>query len=78
MYEKINGQSQYKWMSGITDYDYENGVKVWLRSIQISIMKMRFEKSQGIESRFLVRKHEDVCTTLMSSLKDKVWKGSKT
>ena len=27
-YEKINGQSQNKWMSGVTDYDYENGVKV--------------------------------------------------
>ena len=35
---------------------------------------MKFEKSQGLESRFLVRKHENVCTTLMSSLKDKVWK----
>ena len=32
-------------------------------------------KSQGLGSRFLVWKHEDVCTTLMSSLKDKVWKG---
>ena len=75
MYENINGQSQNKWMSGVTDYDYENGVKVWLRSIQISIMKWILEKGQGLESRFLVWKHEDVCTTLMSSLKDKVWKG---
>ena len=75
MYEKINGQSQNKWMSGITDYDYENEVKVWLRSIQISIMKWSLKKSQGLESRFLVRKHEDVCTTLMSNLKGIVWKG---
>ena len=33
------------------------------------------KKGQGLESRFLVRKHEDVCTTLMSSLKGIVWKG---
>ena len=56
MYEKINGQSQNKWMSGVTDYDYENEVKVWLRSIQISIMKWSLKKGQGLESRFLVRK----------------------
>ena len=62
----------------LIDCDYENGVKVWLRSIQISIIEMSLKKGQGLESRFLVRKHEDVCTTLMSSLKDKVWKGSKT
>ena len=66
-----------EWMK-LTDYDYENGVKVWLRSIQISIMKWILEKGQGLESRFLVRKHENVCTTLMSSLKGIVWKGSKT
>ena len=47
----------------------KNEVKVWLRSIQISIMKMSLKKGQGLESRFLVRKHEDVCTTLMSSFK---------
>ena len=34
-----------------------------------------WKKSQGLESRFLVRKHEEVCTISMSSLKDKVWKG---
>ena len=49
-------------------------VKVWLRLIQKKYYEMKFEKGQGLESRFLVRKHEDVCTTLMSNLKDKVWK----
>ena len=34
--------------------------------------EMKFEKSQGLESRFLVRKYENVCTTLMSSLKGNV------
>ena len=55
----------------LIDCDYENEVKVWLRSIQISIMKWSLKKGQGLESRFLVRKHEDVCTTLMSNLKGK-------
>ena len=58
----------------LIDCDYESEVKVWLRLIWKKYYEMEFEKSQGLESRFLVRKHEDVCTTLMSSLKDKVWK----
>ena len=75
MYEKINnGQSQNKWMGEV------NWLWLWKWSqsmIKIDSEKyyeMEFEKSQGLESRFLIRKHEDVCTTLMSSLKSKVWK----
>ena len=34
--------------------------------------EMSLKKSQGLEFRFLVRKHENVCTTLMSNVKDKV------
>jgi hypothetical protein len=52
MYEKINGQSQNKWMSEVTDYDYENGVKVWLRSIQISIMKWSLKKVKDLSPGF--------------------------
>ena len=59
----------------LIDCDYENGVKVWLRLIWKKCYEMEFEKSQGLESRFLICKHEDVCTTLMSSLKGNVWKG---
>ena len=55
----------------LIDYDYENGVKVWLRLIQRSIMKWSLKKSQGLESRFLIWKHEDVCTISISSLKVK-------
>jgi hypothetical protein len=31
--------------------------------------EMEFEKSQGLGSRFLIWKHEDVCTISISSLK---------
>ena len=33
------------------------------------LWKWSLKRSQGLESRFLVRKHEDVCTIFMSSLK---------
>ena len=56
----------------LIDCDYESEVKVWLRLIQRSIMKMEFwKKGQGLRSRFLVRKHEEVCTITMSSLESK-------
>ena len=72
MHEKINnGQSQNKWMSEVN--------WLWLWKWSQSMIKIdskevlgnEFEKSQGLESRFLIWKHEDVCTTLMSSLKSK-------
>ena len=53
----------------LIDCDYENEVKVWLRLIQKKYYEMEFEKSQGLGSRFLIWKHEDVCTISISSLK---------
>ena len=56
----------------LIDCDYESGVKVWLRLIQKKYYETEFEKkSQGLGSRFLVWKHEDVCTISISSLKSK-------
>jgi hypothetical protein len=56
----------------LIDCDYESEVKVWLRLIQKKYYEMEFaKKSQGLESRFLVWKHEEVCTMSMSSLRSK-------
>ena len=76
MHEKINnGQSQNKWMSEVN--------WLWLWKWSQSMIKIDskevlwngvWKKVKDLGSRFLVRKHEDVCTTLMSSLKGIVWK----
>ena len=75
MHEKINGQSQNKWVSEVNWLWLwkwsQSMIKIDLKEV---LWKWSLEKSQGLGSRFLVRKHEDVCTTLMSNLKGKVWK----
>ena len=55
----------------LIDCDYESGVKVWLRLIQRSIMKWSLKKVKDLGSRFLIWKHEEVCTISMLSLKSK-------
>ena len=65
-----NGQSHktIEWVK-LIDYDYESGVKVWLRLIQEKCYEIGFEKVKDLGSRFLIWKYEDVCTISISSLK---------
>ena len=69
-----NGQSHktIEWVK-LVDYDYsqkEGQSMIKIDSEEV-LWKWVWEKSQGLGSRFLVRKHEDVCTISMSSLKSK-------
>ena len=59
----------------LIDCDCESRVKVWLRLIQRSIMKWSLKKVKDLGSRFLIWKHEDVCTIFISSFESNVWKG---
>ena len=54
---------------------HKRRVKVWLRLIQKKYYEMEFEKVKDLGSRFLIWKHEDVCTISISSFESTVWKG---
>jgi hypothetical protein len=54
---------------------HKRRVKVWLRLIQKKYYEMEFEKVKDLGSRFLIWKHEDVCTIFISSFESNVWKG---